>query len=99
MYNLKRHGWVVLACAAAALVAACNGLTFQGARPMPGNGPNGSVVRTPSQVAVGLPPSSESPPVYPITARVNVSDKYSAGVDVDDPYRWLEELDSDATRQ
>jgi prolyl oligopeptidase len=65
---------------------------------MPGNGPNGSVVRSPSQVAVGLPPSSASPPVYPLTARVNVNDKYN-DVTVEDPYRWLEDLDSDQTRQ
>jgi prolyl oligopeptidase len=36
--------------------------------------------------------------VYPLTARVNVHDKYNE-VTVDDPYRWLEDLDSDATRQ
>ncbi len=58
MDNLKRHGRVIAFCLTAVLLAACNGLTYQGARPMPGNGPNGSVVRTPSQVAVVLPPSS-----------------------------------------
>jgi prolyl oligopeptidase len=36
--------------------------------------------------------------VYPLTARVNVHDKYN-DVTVEDPYRWLEDLDSDATRQ
>jgi prolyl oligopeptidase len=97
MKSLKRHGWIVLPGLVGVLVA-CHGLTFQGARPMPGNGPNGSVVRSPSQVAVGLPPSSESPPVYPITARVNVSDRYN-GVTVEDPYRWLEDLNSPQTRQ
>jgi len=65
---------------------------------MPGNGPNGSVLRSGSQIAVGLAPAPATPLVYPITARINVTDKYS-GVPVEDPYRWLEELDSDATRQ
>ena len=98
MYNLKRHRWVILSCVAGALAAGCHGLTFQGARPMPGNGPNGTVLRSSSQIAVGMNPSPETPPIYPITARVNVTDKYN-GVAVEDPYRWLEDLDSDATRR
>jgi prolyl oligopeptidase len=98
MKNLKRHGWIVLSCVAGALLAACHGLTFQGARPMPGNGPNGTVLRSSSQIAVGMTPAPETPPIYPITARVNVTDKYN-GVAVEDPYRWLEDLDSDATRR
>jgi prolyl oligopeptidase len=98
MYNLKRHRWVILSCVAGALAAGCHGLTFQGARPMPGNGPNGTVLRSSSQIAVGMNPAPETPPIYPITARVNVSDKYN-GVAVEDPYRWLEDLDSDATRR
>jgi prolyl oligopeptidase len=98
MENLKRYGWVILSCLVVALVTACHGLTFQGARPMPGNGPNGSVLRTPSQIAVGLAPAPATPLVYPITARVNVSDKYN-DVNVEDPYRWLEDLDSEATRK
>ncbi len=97
MKIFKRHGWVILSCVAGAL-AACHGLTFQGARPMPGSGPNGSDLRSPSQVAVGLAPVPAAPVVYPLTFRVNVTDKYAAGVTVEDPYRWLEELDSDATR-
>jgi prolyl oligopeptidase len=36
--------------------------------------------------------------VYPVTARVGVSDSYG-GTQVGDPYRWLENLDSDVTRQ
>jgi len=35
--------------------------------------------------------------MYPVTARVNVSDDYN-GEKVGDPYRWLENLDSQATR-
>jgi prolyl oligopeptidase len=98
MRSLKRHAWVVLSCVVGALAAACHGLTFQGARPMPGNGPNGSVLRSSSQIAVGLPPAPATPVIYPITARINVTDKYN-GVAVEDPYRWLENLDSDATRR
>ncbi len=64
---------------------------------MPGNGPNGSDLRSSSQIAVGMAPAPATPLVYPITARVNVTDKYN-GVAVEDPYRWLEDLDSDATR-
>ena len=97
MKNSKRHGRLILSCAVGVLAAACHGLTLQGARPMPGNGPNGSDVRSSSQIAVGLPPVPATPLVYPLTARVNVADKYNDVV-VEDPYRWLEDLDSDATR-
>jgi prolyl oligopeptidase len=97
MKNLKRHGWLILSCAVGVLAAACHSLTFQGARPMPGNGPNGSDVRSSSQIAVGMSPTPATPLVYPITARVNVKDNYHETV-VEDPYRWLEDLDSDATR-
>jgi prolyl oligopeptidase len=97
MKTLKRQGWLILACAVSVLAAACHGLAFQGARPMPGNGPNGADLRSSSQIAVGMAPAPATPLVYPITARVNVTDKYN-GVAVEDPYRWLEDLDSDATR-
>ena len=63
---------------------------------MPGNGPNGADLRSPSQVAVGLAPAPGTPLVYPITLRINAADKYTAGVTVEDPYRWLEDLDSDS---
>ena len=57
MKNLKRHGWLILAGAVGVLAAACHSLTLQGARPMPGNGPNGSDVRSSSQIAVGMAPT------------------------------------------
>ena len=46
-------------------------------------------------VAVASPPRTLE---YPVTARVGVADDY-AGTRVNDPYRWLENLDSDVTRQ
>ena len=64
---------------------------------MPGNGPNGADLRSSSQIAVGMAPAPATPLVYPITVRINHTDKYN-GVAVEDPYRWLEDLDSDATR-
>ena len=63
---------------------------------MPGNGPNGADLRSSSQIAVGMAPAPATPLVYPITARINHTDKYN-GVAVEDPYRWLEDLDSGAT--
>src|SRR5579871_5325422 len=98
MMNLNRQGWLILACAVSALVTGCHSVSFQGAQPMPGNGPNGEDLRSPSQVAVGLAPAPATPLVYPLTLRIDHKDRYN-GVTVDDPYRWLEDLDSDATRK
>jgi len=52
---------------------------------------------TSTDIAAGLPATATTQLVYPVTARVDVSDNYS-GEKVDDPYRWLENLDSRATQ-
>ena len=62
-----------------------------------GNGSVGTQVPHVTQIAAGVSPQPPAP-VYPVTARVKVSDNYS-GTQVSDPYRWLENLDSEVTRQ
>ena len=47
--------------------------------------------------ALGLPPqASDGPPSYPAAARGDTTDVYF-GIEVADPYRWLEELDGAET--
>lgn len=52
---------------------------------------------TSTDIVAGLPAHPATQLVYPVTARVNVSDDYN-GAKVEDPYRWLEDLNSKATR-
>jgi len=103
---LRRAGLpgIVAALAAtlgAALLAAC--VQFGNREPAPGPGPGGKPMPTASDTALGLPPVASAPtvasaPIYPITARVGVSDDFF-GTHVEDPYRWLEDLGSPAVEQ
>ena len=52
---------------------------------------------TSTDIVAGLPATPTTQLVYPITARVDVSDNYN-GKKVDDPYRWLEDLNSKPTQ-
>jgi prolyl oligopeptidase len=74
-------------------LAAC-GSTLVGGGPhtFPGSGPGGKPMTTVTDAAVGRPAVARTL-VYPVTARVAVSDNYF-GTNVADPYRWLENLDS-----
>jgi prolyl oligopeptidase len=98
MQNLQCYGSIALVSCTAGLLAACAGVTVGGPAPFPGSGPHGEPMRTSTDIAVGLPPSPATPTVYPVTAQVNVADDYN-GTKVEDPYRWLENLDSPAVRQ
>jgi prolyl oligopeptidase len=82
-----RH--VPLLLGALATLAACSGA------PMPA--PQRPPPPTSSQTAAG-PAALQRPLVYPITRSVDVADSYGR-TQVQDPYRWLEDLDSDAVHR
>lgn len=73
-------------CLATGLLAACSG----------GAG-GGNAASAGGPVGASGASLWETPPVYPETERGNVVDNYH-GTEVADPYRWLEDLDSEATR-
>src|ERR1700731_4315786 len=77
-------------------LSSCVGTQLGTPQPFPGSGPGGKPMRTATETAVGMPPAANAP-VYPVTARVEVSDSYF-GTPVADPYRWLENLDSPEVR-
>jgi len=90
----------LLGAAGAWLLASCAGTRLGPLsgppEPFPGGGPGGKTMPTATETAVGLPPAANAP-IYPLTARVEVSDSYF-GTKVADPYRWLENLDSPQVR-
>ena len=96
----QRLPWVVATLAsslAAAVLAACVSAQFGNREPASGSGPGGKPMRTASDAVIGLPAVKEAP-VYPVTARVGVGDNFF-GTRVEDPYRWLEDLNSPAVAQ
>ena len=92
--RLSRLG---VALCAAALLAGCAGAQLGNREPQPGPGPGGKPMPTASDTVIGRPPGADAP-IYPITARVGVSDNFF-GTKVEDPYRWLEDLGSPAVTQ
>ena len=88
--------WLLSALVAGVLVA-CAGGPLAPLEPIPGNGPKGKPMPTSTDIVAGLPSRPQTQLVYPITARSDASDNYN-GQKVDDPYRWLENLDSPETR-
>jgi prolyl oligopeptidase len=96
MKKLQRYRSVALGSWLAMLVA-CAGGPLAPLEPVPGNGPGGRAMPTSTDITTGLPTTPATQLVYPVTARGNVSDDYN-GKKVDDPYRWLEDLGSQATK-
>src|SRR5256714_1722179 len=79
------------------LLIACAGAQLGRREPARGGGLGGKPLQNDTETAEGLPPAAPAM-VYPVTARVNVSDSYS-GTRVEDPSRWLENLDSPQVAQ
>ena len=96
----QRSLWVAATLAAslvAVVLAACVSAQFGNREPASGPGPGGKPMRTATDAVIGLPAVAEAP-VYPVTARVGVSDNFF-GARIEDPYRWLEDLGSPAVAQ
>src|SRR2546421_6644932 len=98
---MKHPRWRAAVAAVIQLCAldllACAGAQLGGRGAAPGNGPGGKPMRTATETAVGMPAAAPALG-YPVTARVKVSDSYF-GTEVEDPYRWLENLDSPQVAQ
>src|SRR5256885_10372270 len=98
---MKNPRWRAAVAAAIQLCAlgllACAEAQLGGRGPAPGNGPGGKPMRTATETAVGMPAAAPALG-YPVSARVKVSDSYF-GTQVEDPYRWLENLDSPQVAQ
>jgi prolyl oligopeptidase len=93
MKKLLSHLPPTISACASTLLAACAGT-------INGTAANGTAAEV-AALAAAAPAAAAPlamPPMYPPTARGDVTDDYR-GTKVADPYRWLEQLDSDATRQ
>ena len=91
--SLAAAGALASALSAALILASC---VIGKPEPFPGPGPGGKPMRTATDTAIGLPAVAPTP-IYPLTARVQVSENYF-GTRVADPYRWMENLDSSEVR-
>src|SRR2546423_949971 len=98
---MKHPRWRAAVAAVIQLCAldllACAGAQLGGRGAAPGDGPGGKTLRPATPSAVGMPAAAPALG-YPVTARVKVSDSYF-GTEVEDPYRWLENLDSPQVAQ